>query len=68
MTLSQDRRSFRTVCEVRPNTRYTLTLRSFRNTRGLAIPEDVTFSTSGSAPIATVKQALAEDVGGAAIG
>lgn len=62
-TLSQDRRSFRTVCEVQPNTRYRLTLRSFHNGRGLAAPHDVTFVTSGAAPIATIQQALAEDVG-----
>jgi hypothetical protein len=60
-TLSQDRRSFRTVCEVKANTRYRLTLHSFRNGRGLATPAYVTFSTSGSAPIGTIQQALAED-------
>lgn len=63
-TLSQDRLSFRTVCEVKANTRYRMTLHSFRNSHGLAIPADITFSTSGSAPIVTIRQALAEDVGG----
>jgi hypothetical protein len=64
VTLSQDRRSFRTVCEVKADTRYRLTLRSFRNSHGLAVPAEVTFSTSGAAPIATIREALAEDVGG----
>jgi len=63
VTLSQDRRSFRTVCEVKAGARYRMTLRSFRNSHGLAIPAEVTFSTSGSAPIATVLEALAEDTG-----
>ncbi|MGZ3278237.1 MAG: Ig-like domain-containing protein [Caulobacteraceae bacterium] len=63
-TLSRDQRSFRTVCEAKPNTRYRMTLRSFRNSHGLAIPADVTFSTSGASPIATIRQALAEDTGG----
>ena len=62
-TLSQDRRSFRTVCEVRSGARYRLTLRSFRNTHGLAIPLDVIVSTSGAASVATVREALAEDIG-----
>ena len=63
VTLSQDRRSFRTVCEVKAGMRYRLTLRSFRNPHGLAIPADVTFSTSGSAPVGTILEALAEDSG-----
>jgi hypothetical protein len=63
VTISLDRRSFRTVCEVKADTRYRLVLRSFRNTHGLTIPAEVTFSTSGSAPIATIQQALAEDPG-----
>jgi hypothetical protein len=63
VTLSQDRRSFRTVCEVRAGTRYRMTLRSFRNSHGLAVPADVTFSTSGFAPIASIREALAEDTG-----
>ena len=29
----------------------------------LAVPAEVTFSTSGSAPIATIREAAAEDVG-----
>ena len=67
MTLSHDQRSFRTVCEVKANTRYRLTLHSFRNSHGLTVPADVTFSTSGAAPIATIMQALAEDTGGEAV-
>jgi hypothetical protein len=67
VTLSKDRRSFRTVCEVKANIRYRLTLRSFYNTHGLTVPAAVTFSTSGAAPIATIRQALAEDVGGDAV-
>ncbi len=63
VTISQDRRSFRTVCEVKADARYRLTLHSFRNSRGLAIPAEATFSTSGAAPIATIQQALAEDTG-----
>lgn len=62
VTLSKDRRSFRTVCEVKADTRYRLTLRSFRNTHGLTIPAAVTFATSGAAPIATIQEALAEDI------
>ncbi len=65
-TLSQDRRSFRTVCEVAPGTRYRLMLHSFHNSHGLAIPDAVTFSTSAAPPIATVREALAEDAGYAA--
>jgi hypothetical protein len=65
VTISKDRHSFRTVCEVKADARYRLTLRSFRNSHGLAIPAEVTFSTSGSAPIATIMEALAEDTGGA---
>jgi hypothetical protein len=68
VTISQDRHSFRTVCEVKAGTRYRLTLRSFRNSHGLTIPTDVTFSTSGAAPIATIQQALAEDAGAGAAG
>lgn len=64
VTLSGDHRSFRTVCEVGPNMRYRLTLRSFRNSHGLMAPAEATFSTSGAAPIATIRQALAEDTGG----
>jgi hypothetical protein len=64
VTLSRDQRSFRTVCEVKANTTYRMTLRSFRNSHGLAVPAAVTFSTSGAAPIATIQQALAEDIGG----
>ena len=67
VTLSRDQRSFRTVCEVKANTRYRLTLHSFRNSHGLVVPADVTFSTSGAAPIATIRQALAEDTGGEAV-
>jgi hypothetical protein len=63
VTMSQDRRSFRTVCEVKADMRYRLTLRSFRNSHGLTIPAEVTFSTSGAAPVATILQALAEDPG-----
>jgi len=63
VTLSKDRRSFRAVCEVRPDTRYRLVLRSFRNTHGLAIPAEVAFSTSGAAPVTSIRQALAEDNG-----
>jgi hypothetical protein len=67
VTISEDRRSFRAVCEVKANTRYRLTLHNFRNSHGLAIPAEVTFATSGSAPIANIQQALAEDVGGPGI-
>jgi len=67
VTLSRDQRSFRTVCEVKANMRYRMTLHSFRNSHGLAVPAEVTFSTSGAAPIATIRQALAEDVGGEAV-
>jgi hypothetical protein len=64
VTVSRDLRSFRTVCEVKANTRYRLVLRSFRNGHGPAVPAEVTFSTSGAAPIATIQQALAEDPAG----
>jgi hypothetical protein len=68
VTISADRRSFRTACEVKANTRYRLLLRSFRSVHdALATPYDVTFSTSGSAPIGTIQQALAEDAGGEAV-
>src|SRR5215469_3331262 len=40
VTLSQDRRSFRTVCEVKADTRYRLTLRRFSNSHGLAVPAE----------------------------
>lgn len=64
VTISRDQRSFRTVCEVKANTRYRLTLRSFHNGHGMAVAAEVTFSTSGAAPIATIQQALAEDPAG----
>jgi hypothetical protein len=65
VTISADRRSFRTVCEVKADARYRLLLRSFRSVHdSIMAPYDVTFSTSGAAPIATIQQALAEDVGG----
>jgi hypothetical protein len=68
VTISADRRSFRTVCEVKADTRYRLPLRSFRSVHdALATAYDLTFSTSGTAPIATIREALAEDVGGPAI-
>ena len=63
VTLSQDRRSFRTVCEVKAGVRYRLTVHDFHNSRGMAVPAEVTFSASGSAPIGTIQQALAEDPG-----
>ncbi len=65
MAISQDGRSFRTVCKVASNTRYRLVLRSFKSEDNvMAEPYDASFSTSGAAKIASVKQALAEDTGG----
>ncbi len=67
VTISQDGRSFRTVCEVAPNSRYRLLLRSFKSEDNvLAAPYDVSFSTSGAALVGTIREALAEDVGAAA--
>ncbi len=67
VTMSQDGRSFRTVCEVAPNSRYRLVLRSFKSEDNvLAKPYDVSFSTSGATLIGSIREALAEDVGGAA--
>jgi hypothetical protein len=67
VTISPDRHSFRAVCEVKAGTRYRLTLRSFHNAHGLAVPAEVTFSTSGSAPVGTIQEALAEDASGPAV-
>jgi hypothetical protein len=68
VTISADRRSFRTVCEVKADMRYRLPVRSFRSVHdALATPYDLTFSTSGTAPVATIREALAEDVGGEAV-
>jgi hypothetical protein len=65
VTMSQDGRSFRTVCEVAPNSRYRLVLRSFKSEGNvLAKPYDVSFSTSGATLIGSIREALAEDVGG----
>ena len=62
--LSQDGRSFRTVCEVAADTRYRMVLHSFRSANNvMASPYTVTFSTSGSAPIGSVREALAQDTG-----
>jgi hypothetical protein len=66
VTISQDGRSFRTVCDVAPNSRYRLVLHSFKSADNvMATPYDVSFSTSGTARIGTIMEALAEDVGAA---
>jgi hypothetical protein len=60
MLLSYDRRTFRTVCTVKPNTAYGMVLsqdptaHSFMGLAGLpSLPYRLTFTTSAEAPVAT---------------
>jgi hypothetical protein len=67
VTMSEDGRSFRTACAVAPNGRYRLVLRSFKSEGNvIAAPYEVSFSTSATALIGSIREALAEDASGAA--